>query len=566
MSNTTNENNNINEEELKAAEAEKASVSDEASEPAQAEETSVSSADVSTASSAEQDKKKKQPSGKGKRLRHGALSVVFTVIFVAAVVLINVIFNMVLDRFDISADLSDKAYYTIEDSTAEYLAGVDDSVSIIVTAEETAFENTYEYYKQVSEIAKRFANSNPRFSIQYLDLDENPTFYSKYGQTLTMGSIIVESASTGRFVVITQEEYLSPKYYFNNPTTGESSEVSYEEYYYYSQMGYGSVEYYAAAEQCLLAAVMNVTNVDPVRVAFVLGYGAESAPEAFSDLLKNNAYIVETVDITTVEKIDADIDYLILFAPIYDYSNDDISKIDMWLDNNGRYDKNMMYVPSAQEDVLPNLNEYLEEWGLSLGSGYVYQKSPEYGYEASPTYQVFQLKESEYSKDIDVSTKVTQADRMKPINILFDEYSIYVTTPIISSYSGAVIAPFDMGDWDSSSADETGEYVVAAESRKTFYEQLDPHVSRVFVISGQYFMDETFLSAPSLNNADIVLNIFGVSSGNELEVSVTPKAFGVTTYEITGSQKNFAGIVFAIVIPVVVIITGIVVIIRRKRR
>ncbi|MDE7281774.1 MAG: hypothetical protein K2N36_08565, partial [Ruminiclostridium sp.] len=37
--------------------------------------------------------KTKTASGKGKRLKHGALSVTFTVIFVAAVVLLNVIFN-----------------------------------------------------------------------------------------------------------------------------------------------------------------------------------------------------------------------------------------------------------------------------------------------------------------------------------------------------------------------------------------------------------------------------------------------------------------------------------------
>ena len=154
----------------------------------------------------EKPEPKKPASGKGKRIKHGALSIVFTVIFVAAIVLINVIFNMVLDRFDITADLTDKSLYSIEDGTAEYLAGLDDSISIIITADETAFENSYEYYKQVSEIAKRFAASNPRFVIEYRDLDENPTFSAKYGNTLSMGSIIVESAKTGRHVIVTDEE------------------------------------------------------------------------------------------------------------------------------------------------------------------------------------------------------------------------------------------------------------------------------------------------------------------------------------------------------------------------
>ena len=512
-------------------------------------------------------KAKSSGSGKGKRIKHGALSVAFTVIFVAAIVLINVIFNMVLDRFDIAADLTDKAIYSIDDSTAEYLAGIDDSVSIIVTAEENAFENTYEYFKQVSEITKRFANSNPRFTVEYRDLDENPTFYAKYGATLTMGSIIVESEKTGRYVIVTQEDYLSPKYYFMNPSTGQSTEVSYEEYYYYYQMGYGYVEYYAAAERSLLSAVMNVTNENPVRVAFLTGYGANDNNSSFGDLLESNAFTVEALDIANVERIDPDIDFAVLFAPLYDYDNDDINKLDVWLDNGGMYGKSLLYVPAAQVDVLPKLNSYLREWGLSLESGYVYQTNTDYGYIASPTYQQFTLEDSDYSSGIDVTTKATQADRMKPITILFEESSIYVTAPIISTYSGAVIAPFDMEDWDPSQAESSGTYVIAAESNKTRFEGFDPYRSRVFVISGEYFLDQAFLNASSINNADIMLSIFNtVSDKADLEISVTPQAFGVATFEITGSQAQTITIVFAVVIPLLVIAAGVVVIIRRKRR
>lgn len=534
-------------------------------EEAKAEEAEEAAAEKTE--EAAPQKAKSSGSGKGKRIKHGALSVAFTVIFVAAIVLINVIFNMVLDRFDIAADLTDKAIYSIDGSTAEYLAGIDDSVSIIVTAEENAFENTYEYFKQVSEIAKRFANSNPRFTVEYRDLDENPTFYAKYGATLTVGSIIVESEKTGRYVIVTQEDYLSPKYYFMNPSTGQSTEVSYEEYYYYYQMGYGYVEYYAAAERSLLSAVMNVTNENPVRVAFLTGYGANDNNSPFGDLLESNAFTVEALDIANVERIDPDIDFAVLFAPLYDYDNDDINKLDVWLDNGGMYGKSLLYVPAAQVDVLPKLNSYLREWGLSLESGYVYQTNTDYGYIASPTYQQFTLEDSDYSSGIDVTTKATQADRMKPITILFEESSIYVTAPIISTYSGAVIAPFDMEDWDPSQAESSGTYVIAAESNKTRFEGFDPYRSRVFVISGEYFLDQAFLNASSINNADIMLSIFNtVSDKADIEISVTPQAFGVATFEITGSQAQTITIVFAVVIPLLVIAAGVVVIIRRKRR
>ena len=548
-------------EEVKAEET--------AAEEAVGEEAAAEEAEEAAPAPAKSENKN-TGSGKGKRLKHGALSVVFTVIFVAAVVLINIIFNMVLDRFDITADLTDKSIYSIEDSTAEYLAGLDDSISIIVTADETAFENTYEYFKQVSEIAKRMAAANPRFTVEYRDLDENPTFYAKYGNTLSMGSIIVQSEKTGRYVIVTDSDYLAPKYYFTDPYSGSTDEITLEYYYMYAQMGYSayvSAEYYAAAERSLLSAIMNVTNDDPVRVAFLAGYGAKDGNIPFGDLLESNAFTVETLEIETADRIDPDIDFIVICAPLYDYSNADINKLDMWLDNGGKYGKNLLYVPAAQVDVLPNLNAYIREWGLSLGSGYVYQTNTDYGFIASPTYQQLQLEDSSYSDGIDVTTKGTQSDRMKPITILFEESANYITTPLISSYSGAVIAPFDLADWDPSQAEESGSFVVAAESYKAYYEGFDPFYSRVFVISGEYFIDETFLSASSLNNSDFMLSIFNTASGKDrVEISVTPQAFGVATFEITGSQAQMITIIFAVVIPLLVIAAGTVVIIRRKRR
>lgn len=510
--------------------------------------------------------REKGAGGRGKRLRHGALSVVFTVIFITAIVLINIIFNMVLDRFDISADLTDNSMYSIDPSTTEYVADIKDNVTITVTAEETNFESAGTYYKQVSEIVKTFAATNSRITAQYLDLDSNPSFYSKYGATLTAGSVIVESEKTGRNVIITPSDYLSPKYSFNG------NEITADEYSMYYQLGYGStglltVEYYAAAERCFLSGIMSVTDESPVRVAVLTeDYGA-SSPSALVDMLEANAYIIEEIKISSVAAIDSDIDFVILFAPIYDLSNDDLNKIDMWLDNGGKYDKNLMYIAAASVDELPNLNDYLEDWGLSVGTGFVFQTN-DYAFNGANTYQTLSLSEGVYSEGVDTVTKQTQGDRLKPIELLFDEYSIYATESIVSSYSGSVIAPFDgLDGFDPASAEKSGSFTVVAGSSKTYYEGVEPHQSRVYVASGHYIVDRTFMESTYLNNSDIFLNIFNYASGKDkVEISVSPKSFSVQTFEITASQKQAITIVFAVAVPLAVIAAGIVVIVRRKRR
>lgn len=518
--------------------------------------------------------KAKSLSGKKKRLKHGALSVTFTVIFVAAIVLLNIIFNMVLDRFDVSADLSDKSVYSIDATTEEYLSKLEDDISIIVTAKENDFKNTavngasqtIQSGQQVSQIIKAFVASNSRISSEYRSLDDNPAFYSKYGATLQSNSIIVESQKTGRNKIISSSDYLSPKYYL------DGSEISSTDYYYYSQLGLASsgrltYEVFAAAESSLLTAIMTVTNDNPVRVAYVSeDYGC-SEPAALDSLLEANAYTIEEIKLTTADKIDPDIDFLVIFAPIYDFSNDDINKIDVWLDNGGMYGKNLLYAAAATIDVLPKLNEYLKEWGLSLESGYVYQTNTDYGAVQYPTYQKLMIEEGDYSEGIDTTTKSTQGDGLKPITRLFEDKSNYSTASIVSSYSGAVIAPFNMEGFDPSKAEQTGSFTVVAESNKSRFEGWDPYYSRVYVMSSHYLLDQTFLQATSVNNADLLLNIFNIASGKEkVEISVTPKSFSLTTFEISGTQAKTITVIFAVAVPLAVIAAGVIVIVRRKRR
>lgn len=518
------------------------------------------------------DKRKKADavSGKSKRLKHGALAITFTVLFVTGIVLLNIIFNMLLDRFDISADLSDKAMYSIDPTTADYLSKVDDEISIIVTTTEDEFSNLsvagIQVGQQVSQIIKSFVAANIGFSSEYRSLDDNPTFYAKYGATLASNSIIVESKKTGRNRIITSSDYLSPKYYL------DGQEISSNEYYYYSQMGLESTgrlnyEFFAAAESTILTSIMIVTNEDPIRVAYIDGDYSASEPAALTSLLEANAYTVEGIKLTTAEKIDPEIDFLIINAPVYDFSNDDINKIDVWLDNGGKYGKNLLYAAAVTIDVLPNLNKYLNEWGLSLESGFVYQTNTDYGYAAYPTYQMLDFVSENYNAEVDTVTKTTQGDGLKAITLLFDEQSNYVTSSIISSYSGAVLAPFDMENFDPSKAEKTGEFVVAAESCKSRYEGVTPFSSRVFVLGSNYLLDQSFLQANSVNNADIMLNIFNVSCGKDkVEIAITPKSFTQETFAITATQVKTIAVIFVIVVPLVIVAVGIVVIVKRKRR
>ena len=501
---------------------------------------------------------------KSKKFRHGSLSVLFTVIFIAAIVLVNIIFNMTLSRFDIKADLSDEGLYSIDASTAEYLKTVDQDVNFIVAAEESTFLNAGMYYKQTAEVMNRFMENNPRFSVKYYNLNANPDVFAKYGTAVSDGCIIVESAESGRYKVISANDYLDPTYSLNG------QEISEDEAYYYSYMGYGSyitTERNAAAELCLLSATMIVTDTNPTTVAFTTGFG-ESYSTVLADLLETNVYSVEQLDMSMGAEISEQIDMLFIYSPRYDYTNEALDIIDRWLDNGGKYGRTLIFVPSTLNFETPNLDAFLADWGLEVGKGFICQTDANYAYQAGSQYQFLQLEQTGYETGIDVTAKNTLGDQLRPVNLLFDEKSNYTTQSILKTYDGAVIKPYNAGDaWQTSDAKEVSAYTVLAESNKVVYDGIEPTYSRVFALGGPVLVNDTFLQAEQVNNAEILMNLFNTASGKEeTEITITSKSFSLSTFEITGAQANTIAVIFCIAVPVLVIAAGVVVVIRRKRR
>ena len=136
-------------------------------EEAEVKQTVAGSKNEAAKAETESTKAKKSHKNpfKNKKLKYGGLSILFTVIFIVAVVLVNVIITLLGDRFMPAADLTDSGLYSIEQSTVDYLKTVTDEVTITVTSEESAFTGGSSYYYQTNEILKKIAAANSNMSM-----------------------------------------------------------------------------------------------------------------------------------------------------------------------------------------------------------------------------------------------------------------------------------------------------------------------------------------------------------------------------------------------------------------
>ncbi|MCL1831427.1 MAG: GldG family protein [Oscillospiraceae bacterium] len=511
-----------------------------------------------------------------KRFKYGTLSVVMTAAFVAVVVLVNILGSMALSRVGTSIDTSAERIFSILPETAEYLSELEDSVTITVASREHEFVTLgiSEFYNQTNEILKRFAESGNHVTLEYVDILTNPEFASNYDDDLGKDWVIIRSGNTERERILKSKDYLNATYY----DTRTGAQISENEYQLMAQMGAGMYvqrDVSTMAESAFLSAVMSVTSTEPVRVAFTANHG-ESRQQQMEALLSLNAYTVEYIDLV-MQEIDNELDILIMNAPNADLSKEVLNKISKWLNNDGMFGKEFFYFAHSTAET-PRLDKFLSnEWGITPERAYVVQRDSRYASPISITglpMDVQYFQPHDYFSALNDSYNIF-GDNMRYVNADWETKSVGIQTvmrtrTLLSSNFGAYVVPFgeSIDTYDYSAA-ESGSFPIAVRSsmeRHLTDGDFDMLESSVTVFGGTNVFLGAFMVRPGTNNAAFFLAMMNDVSGKDDDVPViAPKSIKVPMFEISAGQAEALGVTFALVIPFILIVTGVVVWVRRIR-
>ena len=492
---------------------------------------------------------------KNRRFRHGTLATVMTIVFIAAVVLVNVIATILLEKFPLNIDLTKNQSFQMADDSKDFLRGVDRDVSIKVFAQEEAFSSSGDFYSvQALNTMKQCTQYNSQISLEFIDLEKNP----QYGQgeytdaNITTGSIIVESDL--RYKALTVDDFF---------------EYSYDNYYYTQSVDITE----SHAESALMSAIMYVTEADPVEIV-VLTNNSPVGAAGLQDLLTQNNYSFTEINLLT-QDIPTDADVVLIAAPTVDYTTAEVEKLEKFLNNDGKYSKKLVYLASYQQQSLPVLEGYLSnDWGLEIGSGIVYETDTanQYmvNYYVNPGYLGGQsLTGNMFADDLDQSLHVL-VPFARPITLEFPESDSTITnTALITTTETCVLQPADADEnWDPNS-EEKKSFTTAAASTRLKYEQGTNAelTSTVVVIGSTDFFTSSFLSSQTVLNGDFTVQMFNDLSGKEENtLNIVPKTANTDTLDITQSTVNVVMILFVIIVPIAVFATGLVIWLKRRHQ
>jgi ABC-type uncharacterized transport system involved in gliding motility auxiliary subunit len=530
--------------------------------------------------------KEKKPFNK-KKLKYGTVATVITVVFIAFVVVINLIAGVLTDRKDLKLDLTKEKYYEVSQDTIDYIQGIKTDVEIAVMAKESDFATSGTYMKMVLETLEKYEQHSDHIKINFYDVASNPDvvtkFSANYNGEISEGNIVVAAGDRVKVLTVNNLFNIQSDYY-----SGSSSVQSYK------------------GEQELTSAIMSVTDANPQRVAFVSQYNGSAiyhSDNAYSisalySLMDKNGYEVSEVDIMTDALSPEDYDMVALPAPVNDLSEDSIKKLDDFLYNNGDLDKDMIYIADVLQYSTPNIDDFLEVWGIEVGRSIVYDSSSDKsqyvttmkGQLSAP---VATIAEDTYSEGLSNTKLPIIVPLARPINLLFDANVDRNTTALLTTSDTSFLYPLEMQtaeevkakaeaaengeetteeeteettEFDPDSAEKSPQTVMAVATKTNMDSNNTAHVNNVMVIGGATILDQVLTYSNTYNNAEYVINAVNKMCGKENGIIIAEKDLSVQTIDITSSQIKAISRTVIFIIPLIVVAAGIVVFLRRRNR
>ena len=327
-----------------------------------AETTEETKPEAKAGDKKEKKKKDKKQGGikkmlKTRKFRHGSVAIAITAIVVALVVVLNIIVGLLVDRFpNLKVDFTSNQAYALQNDTKEYIKNIKKDVTLYVLSTKSAFESNGEYFVQAENLLEKMEKgSDGKLSVIYKDTSTDPSFIKKY-------SNINWDSKTNLAVIECGKQYKA--------LTLDDC-FTYDEQY----AAQGIYKYTSTTiEQAVVKGALYVTTENKVTVDVI----KDNQPGDYSGvtaLLNDNAYQVNEISLIT-SYISKDADFVLLFAPSVDLDEAQTEKLSKWLKNGGKYGKNLIYVASSNPVDTPNLNALLNDWGMAVNTGFVFETDP----------------------------------------------------------------------------------------------------------------------------------------------------------------------------------------------
>ena len=519
-----------------------------------------------------------------RNLKYGSTSVIVSVVLIAAIILVNFVFTALSSKYAFYTDMTSDMTYTITNEVKEVLSDVTEDVNIIFCHDRDYIEASSELH-DVMLTAEYLSDEFEWLNVKYINSISEPLQVSKYklnsSDPVNTTHVIVESGDEWR--------KLAAKYFYVVDSDG-------------------TTVWGLQAEERFASAILSVTAAE-LPIAYITHTHGEEIPLQLADTIANAGFELRTIDLTK-EEISPDARLIIINGPKYDFSAgvkfsedeegkvtaekviSELDKIDKFLSQDCG---SLMVFLDPYGDDLPNLEQYLTEWGIVFNNNVIKDDSQSVTVDGNAVVAEYCTDDTIASNLIDeIASLVT-----KPKTIFNDAgtisfpshfgevraedensktglgaptgaFSSQISTeyrdisPVFKTGANALSFPADGSASEGASAGGANLMTISRQIKIVDNEYYYSYVLAAGTIS---FDDDQWMVSNTYANEDVIyaaLKQFGrenVPSGIDFKIYAKYDIEDMTT-----AEADTATVILVTALPLAFAVVGVVVIVRRKYR
>ena len=464
-----------------------------------------------------------------KRIGTGVFSVASIILAFAICVGVNLGVSKIPTEYT-SIDVTYSKLFLLTDATKEYVKNLDQDINIYVWVSETEADTT------LKETLARYEDLSSHLRVRYISPSESPDFYTTYTDVAPgINSLFVVSDLRNK--IINYSDIYKTSMDYNT----------------YSE----AIDGYDAEGQITSALEYVTMDGEVLPNVYVLdGHGEQLIGEKFLQALSKANVNYKTLTLLKEEAVPEDCQLLIINGPQSDLSKDDISKLRVYLEEGG----DVLVTTSYDSGSLANLESLFAVYGIEKLPGIIMENDPQYAYANTPYFLLPYVEECAYTSKVTngyIFAPYASGLKVDTENMDYEYSYIMSTTDVAVSKTdtaNATTSEYEEGDIEgpfcialsAMKADEIGNLIVVG-SIDVFTDEADE------IVAGSNVEFFTGIVAGTVSQGDLNLPV------------IDSKPYTVDNLVITTAVGAVVGILIMVIIPIMLVVTGIIIWnIRRK--
>ncbi|HHX12369.1 MAG TPA: GldG family protein [Clostridiales bacterium] len=463
----------------------------------------------------------------GRKFRSGA----YVTGISAVVIVIVIVINMIVSQMGFQLDLTSKKLYTLSDDTINLINNTEEKVTFYLLAETGSIDPDFR------RIAEEYHKRSEFITFEHKDPILYPKFASQFvDDEISENSFIVVNDNSGRAKYIDYSELIVSQVDYNTMTSSITG---------------------IDVEGELTSALQFVSNADLPTIYVVEGHGEKAFGQGFNALMERMNVEIKNLATLTMDKVPEDCGILIINTPSSDFSEDEISIIKDYMASGG----NAILTLDYKSEDFPKYRSLIEYYGIEMTNGIVIEGDanmhiPSYAHFLVPdviNHRVTkQVTDSKVFVLSPVSSGLIEAETrrssltiealLKTSDQAYAKQDLYAET--LSKEEGDIQGPFNLG-------------ILASDT-------FDGVTSNMAVFGAETIFDDSMID--SYGNGKLLSGTISYMAGEEEVITIASKSIGADYVYLTQQQGILWGALVVIILPLGILVTGIVVSVRRRRR